>query len=463
MILQWALHLLIGCGIGLWLHPIWILPLVAIQWKTLKKMQGIAFCCLGFVLTILASPPLQEGSHQGSGIFRLDSIAPANSPFHRSLIMRGALTAFESDGEHYQNLPCVIFTKKAPKAAKRYYIEGIYEEGRLKLGKRPIQVAKAGTSIPLIRFSLKDRVRKWCKRTKDAKVGHFYASMLTGDVDDRLLAMEFRKWGLSHVLAISGFHFALIGLGFGCLIRWTLPSRYREIALMTVLTGAFLYFGPTASITRAYVMISLFLLGRKLVRSTDPLQLLGAALLVELLTHPLHAAEIGFQLSYGATFGILTFFSPIKKLIERLFPPRTPEALRHFSLLDQHGYLALSFIKNGLALSLAVHVFTLPLLLYHFGTFPLLSPIFNLFLPALLSLCILGIPLGPINQAFTRFVLTICSHTPENFNFQWHLPTFPPELAVCLIALLGTLGLTLTGKMSQNSVLSSHGDRSSVG
>lgn len=450
MIINWALHLLIGCGAGLQLHPIWLVPLTALQWFSPKKLQGLSFCFLGILLCFQSRPPLQIDRQYGSGIFRLHSIAPANSPFHRSIAMHGILTRFNSNEKHLKKVPCVIFLKTLPKVANQYHVEGFYEEGKLLIGKTPIKALKSGFSLPFFRFFMKEKVRKWCHKINDKTVGHFYASILTGDVDDRLLSMEFRKWGLSHILAISGFHFALIALGFGFFFKLILPAQLKEIALIIVLTAAFFYFGPSASITRAYIMVGLFLLGQKLLRPSDPLNLLGVALLIELLFHPLNVEKIGFQLSYAATFGILTFYFPVNQILQRAFPIRNHKILETFSIMDKHGYLLICFLRNSLALSIAIHLMTLPLLLYHFGYFSLLSPIFNLFITPLLSLTILGIPLGQVNEAFTRFVLGICSHAPENFNFQWQISNFPIEVLICLLTIFAIFGLTLRKKMCEN-------------
>lgn len=453
MILYWGLSFLVGCGIAL--HPHWalLLPLLIICILSKRRVQSLVFFGMGVLLTLSYKPTLDETPHEGKGLFVLSSMAPTQSPFHRSYALRGKLKSFVSEGQIHHQIPCVLFQKKVPDVGHEFYVEGTLENGIFKLSKRPLEVTKAGFSMARWRFETKERVRKCFHKLPDQKVGHFFASMTTGDVDNLLLSMEFRKWGLSHILAISGFHFALLALVCGFFLRMFLPRKAADLLLIGLLTLAFLYLGPSPSIVRAYLMICLYLIGQALGRIPDPLNLLGVSLLLELMINPLQSLQVGFQLSFFATFGILALYRPFEQGLRFLFPKRTITTLKHFGLIDKHGYLLSSTLRKGLALNGAVHLVTLPILLFHFGSFPLMSIPFNLVMPPLLGLSIMGLPLGPLDVAYARFLLDTLSYAPECLNLQLFTPNFPFGLALGLCTLVGTLGLTLTRRLSQNGGL----------
>lgn len=460
MILFWALSFLIGSGAAL--HPHWILllPLGALIFLSKRKLQNLIFCALGALFTLPHTPTLGDGPHTGKGIFKVQSIAPSLSPFGRSYRLRGVLKSFDSNGKIHYATACSLFQKTVPPSlGSLLYVEGTLENRILKLGKRsPISIEDS-FSLALFRFACKEKVRRYFHRLSDRKVGHFFATLTTGDLDDQLLAMEFRKWGLSHVLAISGFHFALLAWSLSALLRALFPYRGALCLLLFFLTLIFTYLGPSPSIMRAYIMIALYLVGLLLNRNSSPLNLLGVALLLELLIDPLCIQGVGFWLSFAATFGILAFYTPFERGLRHLLPKRPLSLLKEMPRLDQHGYLIASILRKGLALNGAVHLVTLPILLCSFHTFPLMSFAFNLFFPPLLGLSLICLPLiclplEPLNILYTRFLLDLLAFAPELLNIQLTLSHFPPEWAIALCTPLGILGLTLSPETGQNGGLS---------
>ena len=65
-------------------------------------------------------------------------------------------------------------------------------------------------------------------------------------------------------------------------------------------------------------MASAVLAGRALELDADPANLLGTAALVLLADRPAAAADVGFQLSFGATLGILALAGPLTRGVPRL-------------------------------------------------------------------------------------------------------------------------------------------------
>ena len=185
------------------------------------------------------------------------------------------------------------------------------------------------------------------------------------DLIDPALREAFARSGTAHLLAVSGVHVGFVAMAALALLRPLIGSSrkaaWRALGALagTAAIGAYvLLVGGPASALRAGIMSSAALLARVAGRRSNPLQALGAAGLALLAAEPLVAFDLGFQLSFGATFGILT-------------------AVRAFGGVAA-GYprFARSLIWSGI-LSAAAMAFTLPPSLGAFSTLPWLSPVAN--------------------------------------------------------------------------------------
>jgi competence protein ComEC len=172
-------------------------------------------------------------------------------------------------------------------------------------------------------------------------------AMVLGDRTgvDRDTAEAFRIAGTYHVLALSGAQVALVAgvLLFG-LRRLRAGPAAAGVFVSFVIVLYAIFVGGDVPVARAAVMAVVMLLGRCLDLDSDLANLLGLAGSLLLLWRPSAIGDIGFQLSFAATLGILLFASPI---VARFRP--LPLALH-----------------LGLAASIAAQVTLAPLLAFHF-------------------------------------------------------------------------------------------------
>jgi len=141
-------------------------------------------------------------------------------------------------------------------------------------------------------------------------------AMVLGDRSeiDEETAERFRGAGTYHVLALSGAQVALVaGLIVAALRRLRVGP-----GLEASITGALVWFyaalvGADVPIVRAALMASAILAGRAMDLAGDAANLLGLAALVLLVARPAHAFDVGFELSFGATLGILLLVSPLTR------------------------------------------------------------------------------------------------------------------------------------------------------
>ena len=190
-------------------------------------------------------------------------------------------------------------------------------------------------------------------------------AMVLGDRTgvDPETADAFRVAGTYHILAISGAQVALVA----AILAWLLGRVSRDPrGAALVIPPALAFYaqlvGGDAPVVRAAVMAGVILAGRALDLDSDLPNLLGLAALALLVHRPSAIADAGFQLSFGATLGILLLTPP---LVERL--PVLP--LR---------------VELALAASLAAQLAITPLLAFHF----------NRLAPAALVLNLAAVPLS---------------------------------------------------------------------
>lgn len=180
------------------------------------------------------------------------------------------------------------------------------------------------------------------------------------DLVARDVAEDFRVAGLSHVVAISGWHVAMVAGVLSALLSG-LSRRRRSVALVAAIAAYAVVAGGAPSVVRASLMAGVVLLARESGRRGQASAALGLAVVTMLLVNPATVGEVGFQLSVAATAGLLCWASPLADRLRCRAPSAVP------------GWLI-----STLAVSLAAQAATLPLVLLHFGRLSLVAPVSNL-------------------------------------------------------------------------------------
>lgn len=195
----------------------------------------------------------------------------------------------------------------------------------------------------------------------------FMKALLAGYKDDYYgndkLYASMNVAGLAHVVAVSGMHVAfLVGV-----LQSILGKNRRSSLICICLVWLFVIMvGSPLSAIRAGIMISLLMLAPVLGRINDRATTLSFALALILITNPFSAGSVALQLSFGAVAGMFLFSQPIYAYFsKKLSPPRAFGAVWNY-------------IIATLSSSLAVTVFTFPLLAVHFGYITLLAPMMNI-------------------------------------------------------------------------------------
>lgn len=183
------------------------------------------------------------------------------------------------------------------------------------------------------------------------------------------IRLAFTRCGINHVLAVSGLHVGLIAAVVFFGLRLLGAARCLNVlATIVVLVLYAFVTGLPPSVIRACVMASLVLLGQLGRWDTDGWNALGVAGLFGLVIRPMDIMDVGFQLSFVATAGIMLLYQPI---LDRM--PKTEKR----------------WINNAiwapLAVSIAAQLATMPLIVTYFGLVSVIGLVANLIVVPLIG------------------------------------------------------------------------------
>lgn len=182
---------------------------------------------------------------------------------------------------------------------------------------------------------------------------------------------KYSRSGVSHVLALSGFHLTIIYTLLEILLLGrVLRHRYRNIVRIVIMACLWTFTvmaGMPPSLVRAALMCSLMILSSILSRQSLSMNSCALAALVMLIYSPLTLFDLGFQLSFISMTGICVCGKPL------------------CALCPTHNIIV-RYLWESVAISLTCTLFTVPIIGLCFHYLPTLSIFSNLAVSLLASL-----------------------------------------------------------------------------
>ena len=219
-------------------------------------------------------------------------------------------------------------------------------------------------------------LRRWALRLRDVALRRYRTCGFEGEVYAVLAALTtghrteladdirqaYASAGISHVLALSGLHLGVVCALLGFLLR-LLPRQYfpvwlQQLVLLAATWLFALFTGLSASVVRAAVMLSFFIVARMWGRDYVGLNVWAMAAFYMLCCNPLWLHDVGFQLSFAAVAGILVLY---------------PWLRDHFRV--QNRWVSWAWQLTLVSVSAQAGCF--PLLMHHFGRFPVFGLLVN--------------------------------------------------------------------------------------
>ena len=305
-------------------------------WFPGRPRRLFVLACFLFSFALLSikliyhCPDLPSHGIRGRGFFEPQSLSKRQGHQGPYYLYRGVLRYFEGeDGCKLQSAPVIIRVRsrgERPLADRGYYVRGQLRQldsyrYLLKLDSEMERSSHRSWSLVELRFRAKEAVKAHLSSfISDPQARALLVGLATGELDDRLLRLEFGRLGVQHVLAISGFHFAILAAMLHFLLRPFLSRKALSLSLSGILSSYYLFLGSGPSIQRAWIAALVVLLGELLGRRPRSLNTLGIALLFVLLCDPLQCLQRGFQYSFLATSAILLVYPLTDDFLKGLFP-----------------------------------------------------------------------------------------------------------------------------------------------
>lgn len=252
----------------------------------------------------------------------------------------------------------------------------------MRSGRPPWFLALGIVAVVLLALAHRGQIQARAERALGSGMPAREAELARGFVlgeDERIDAAtveDFRRAGLSHLLAVSGQNVALLALlVMPLLAALGMPLRTRLVWILAAIAVYVPLAGGGPSIARAGVMGALGLLAMLAGRRGSRLYALIVAAVLTIAIDPGIATDVGWQLSFAAVLGILALARPLRGAIASLVGTR-----------GWRGALA-----EGAAVTTAATLATAPLIAFHFEALSTMTLVANLLaLPAVAPAMWLG-------------------------------------------------------------------------
>lgn len=186
------------------------------------------------------------------------------------------------------------------------------------------------------------------------------------------LEEAFRATGIIHIVVLSGYNILLVVTFVSFLLTCIVPPRTRLVCGLIVIICFALMVGLSATVVRACIMAAICLVAQTFGRVYEVLRGLLCAGMIMLIINPfLLVFDVGFQLSFLATLGLV------------LGTPLATPFLSNVRLPRSFKELAVATVVTQIAV--------LPVLLYQIGEFSIVSVLVN----------ILVLPMVPVAMLLT--------------------------------------------------------------
>ena len=257
------------------------------------------------------------------------------------------------------------------------YLKTLKVVGRVKVNKIDIVKKKQMNYILQLANEIKEKIQEKIESNFNKEHSAILKGLLLGDTSNiqEETKEQFQTANISHVLAISGMHINYIVIGIITVFKKIIGKRKSKI--MTILILIFYTFitGFSPSIARAVIMAIIIIGGEIIYRKSDTANSIAISLLIILLYNPFLILNIGLQLSYIATIGIILFHKSFFKIDNG----------------NQVKNKKFNKIKEIVTISLSVQIAILPISLHYFNYISIYFILTNLLVSIIIGpLIILG-------------------------------------------------------------------------
>ena len=339
------------------------------------------------------------------------------------VMFEGVFSSPEEDSAIYRKAEGVFLSAEAESAEKT--------------GTREM---KGADRFQKIRLSMQRNFERFLEKS----AAGFATAITTGNRENLSgsIKLAFTRIGISHILAVSGLHLAIVIGGLDLLFRWgAIPRKLKNIILIVCSCLLACVCGLSASVIRAAIMLSFMYLADTIGENGDSVTSLFIAIFLILVFRPTSVYDIGMWMSFLATLGILVTIPVIPRIRLRKCP-------RFVNKL-------LNFVLSLFCITVAATFFTLPVTYMAFSGISLLSLVSNLIFVPLIQILLyllaaltlfggipfLAEPIGDVAQEMISFICDTAVRLSDikGIYVSLRYPFVPWMIALLIVGVLAVL------------------------
>lgn len=260
--------------------------------------------------------------------------------------------------------------------------------GTVNLKEEDVEIISHDNSNIILRkiYELRNLMKTKIEKLLPKETSGLCLGMLIGETSgiEENMQENFRDSNLSHILAVSGANVSYIIVSITYIFnKMYLRKRLSKIISIILLILFMLLTGCTSSVNRACIMAILMLIAELLYRKSDVYNNLAISALILLIMNPYSLLDIGFQLSYMGTIGIVFLHDKIGNFIKI-------------------NNKIVKYFFEMIAVTTCANLAIIPIMMFHFNTISLTFYFSNIIVGPILGIVvIIGFIMFFISLIFT--------------------------------------------------------------
>ena len=245
------------------------------------------------------------------------------------------------------------------------YLKSIKIHGTIKADS--IEILAKNSNNPIFTFAnnINLKIKENINKLIPEKYSAIFTGLILGDTSkvEEEVNDNFKIANISHVLAISGMHITYIVIGIELLLKRGIGKRKTRIITIIILVMYMFITGFMPSVVRSSIMGIIMLISKLIHRKNDIWTSISLSLLILLIYNPFLILNVGLQLSYLGTIGIVCFNKNVYNFLRKLKIRNKKIKYR----INRKFILFMDKIKEILSVTLSAQIVILPILLFNFN------------------------------------------------------------------------------------------------
>ena len=245
------------------------------------------------------------------------------------------------------------------------YLKSIKIHGTIKADS--IEILAKNSNNPIFTFAnnINLKIKENINKLIPEKYSAIFTGLILGDTSkvEEEVNDDFKIANISHVLAISGMHITYIVIGIELLLKRGIGKRKIRIITIIILVMYMFITGFMPSVVRSSIMGIIMLVSKLIHRKNDIWTSISLSLLILLIYNPFLILNVGLQLSYLGTIGIVCFNKNVYNFLRKLKIQNKKIRYR----INRKFILFMDKIKEMLSVTLSAQIVILPILLFNFN------------------------------------------------------------------------------------------------